>query len=182
MPLIEDKSSHQVANMHWKSLLHDFKPCYFPGLLDGSPASKELFHETTIELDVNNQLVENFCYQQQVTSQILFQTAWAIVINRYAGVEDVSFGTFSDDGTSSDSTFICRTHVTAENSLRQTMMDTQRDFDKILAHQECSLAEIQQDLGLEDQPLFNSSLQLRRKGRKYRDLKEVRNQTHSFSR
>jgi hypothetical protein len=163
-----DISSHEVAIKYWETFLQSFKPCHFPALLDGLPTLQDNFQETTVELDVNNLAIQEFCSQHHVTLGSLVRTAWAIVIGCYAGVEDVSFGYSSDNGTSStdgefDSIFICRTQITAEHLLFPTMVEMMRNFDYALAHRDCSIAEIQKLLGIE-KPLFNSGLHIQSVG------------------
>ncbi|KAF3481900.1 uncharacterized protein GIQ15_04659 [Arthroderma uncinatum] len=179
MPLIENTSSHELASKHWQSFLHGFRPCHFPGLSDGPPATKDDFQETTIDLDVNNQGIQEFCHRHHVTSGSLLQTAWAIVINCYAGVEDVSFGYYStEDGFSSspeisNTTIICRTHITAESPLGQTMVEMKRNSDNAWAHRGYySISDIQKLIGLEDQPLFNAALNVQREGKQLKGVKK----------
>jgi hypothetical protein len=199
MPLMKDTSSHKLAIKYWETFLHGFKPCHFPTLLDGLPTLQDNFQETTVKLDVNSLAIQEFCSQQQVTLCSLFQTAWAIVIGCYAGVEDVSFGYSTDDEMSSadgksENILICRTQITAKHLLSQTMVDMMRNFDDALAHRNCSIAEIQKFLGLEGQPLCNSGLRIQRlsglgvdgsptfsQGMQNRDLMEVRILSPSWS-
>ncbi|RDW81829.1 hypothetical protein BP6252_02941 [Coleophoma cylindrospora] len=177
MPLIQDTSLLESAIKCTPSFLKDFRPCYFPGLPDKLLTNKDGFHETIFKLDVNYQALQEFCSQHQVSPRSLFQTAWAIVISNYAGVEDVSFGYFTDNDISSlpnksDNVLICRTHITAECPLDQTMADMQKNFDDALAHSNCSISDIQKLLGLEGISLFNSGLQIQREEMQIQDLKE----------
>jgi hypothetical protein len=164
-----DASSQKMAIEYWETLLQNFKPCHFPALLDGPPTPQDNFLETTVECEINPLALRDFCSQRYVTLGSLFRTAWAIVISYYAGVEDVSFAYSSDNGTSSmdgklDSIFICRTQITAENLLLQTIVKMTRNLDDALAHGDCSIAEIQKLLGIEKQLPFNSKLHIQSVG------------------
>ncbi|EEP77448.1 predicted protein [Uncinocarpus reesii 1704] len=179
MPLIHDTSAQERITKQWRSLLHDFKPCHFPGLPDGSTTDTKEFQETTAELNINELSIQHSCTQYHVEPRNVFQTAWAIVINCYAGVEDVSFGydTTGDDAsapaTASENILLCRTHIDAENQLGQTALEMKRSFDDAWENRNWSISEIQKLVGSENQPLFNSGLQVQREGRQSRELKEI---------
>jgi len=89
--LVQDEVSPDRAIKHWKTYLDGFKPSYFPALLDGLPDLRDNFQETTVKLDVDDGALLEFCSRHQLTPRSVFQTAWAIVIGYYAGVEDICF-------------------------------------------------------------------------------------------
>ena len=165
---------------YWKAFLHDFKPCYFPSLLeDDEPRTFESttlqdgndFHDAISKLDnVGHSAIRDFCSKYQVTLGVLFQAAWAIVLACYAGVEDVSFG-YSDEeekkeeGIAGDNVFICRTRITAERVLSQIMADLAADLDSAKAHHRdypVGMAEMQKIAGLQGYALFDSVLQIKK--------------------
>ncbi|KAI0134027.1 hypothetical protein BJ170DRAFT_690343 [Xylariales sp. AK1849] len=122
MPAVVDTASRDSAAKYWGAFLQGFKPCDFPTQVEELPPLQAELQETTVELAINSHAVQELCSQHHVTLASLFQTAWAIVIGCYAGVEDVSFGYSCDDGTPStigdlDHVYICRTPVTAEHLL-----------------------------------------------------------------
>jgi hypothetical protein len=169
---MKDRSSQEEAIKHYESLLQDLKPCYFPVTQeDLADTLDEVSHETTVELDLDISEVDRFCTEHMVTTHGVIQTAWAIVLSYYAGVEDVSFGYFSTDydmSSASDkleSPLICRTYVTAEGPLRQIMDDMMTTFDSAKTYGKCSVKNAQDFLRLEGVPLFNSGLQMH--GRSY---------------
>jgi hypothetical protein len=159
-------SVHEAALQYWETFLKASKPCFFPSQLDNPHADVKMKHQqTTVDLDVSADEIGKFCSQNNVTTETVFQTAWAIVINRYAGVGDVSFGCSAESFTSSagqetsQRTIICRTQITTDDSLSQTMRGIKTDTDRALTHQDCSILEIQKRLKLVE-PLFNSGLHI----------------------
>lgn len=133
-------------------------------MVDSNTSPGRGFQEITpIKLDVSNSTVQEFCSEHHITAASLFQTAWAIVIGCYAGVEDVSFGYSADDETSrpngaTEGSLICRAQVTAGHRLLDTMIDMMKSFDRSLSHRGLPSAEILKAFGLEGQPLFRSGL------------------------
>ncbi|TGJ83810.1 hypothetical protein E0Z10_g4940 [Xylaria hypoxylon] len=147
--------SRESATKHWETLLKALKPCHFP-TLDQVP--KNQVHgcrESTVQLDISSLAVQEFCAQHHVTSGSLFRTAWAVAVGTYAGVDDVSFGYSCGSGTS-----ICRTQITTDQSLSQTMHELTRVVEGAAPHGTCSISEIEQLTGMELQSMFNSGLQI----------------------
>ncbi|KAE8148645.1 hypothetical protein BDV25DRAFT_141604 [Aspergillus avenaceus] len=162
------------AIKHGKSL-QDLEPCLFTGRSD---EGKESFQQTTVELGVNDEAIQRFCSRHSVSSCRLFQAVWAIVINRYAGVEDVLFGYSANNERVSSSGYsedlhICHVHITSEAPLVQTMLDMMTWSDDAWKQCNGSITEVQRLVGLENGPLFNSALQVRRHDeRPMADLKD----------
>ena len=151
-------------NLAWKTYLDGFNPCYFPALLDGLPDLLHDFHETAASLDVDNGTVLDFCSRHGLEPRCVFQTAWAIVVSCYSGLEDISFAFLALDGDSPsvqhDTALICRTHVTPEHFILDIMIDMMRKFNEICAHRNHTITKIQNLLGLDGQLIFNSGLQI----------------------
>ena len=166
MPFVQDNSSHDLAIQHWKTYLDGFKPCHFPALCEGMPNIRDDFQETTIKLDMENRVLLDACSRFKLTPYSIFQTAWAIVIGCYAGVEDVCFVHSTNNVCPSElkieNSFICRTQITAKTPLLETMVNMKKDFNKASTHRRWSTAEIRDLLGLKGQTLFNSGLQIER--------------------
>ncbi|KAL8831680.1 MAG: hypothetical protein Q9191_000725 [Dirinaria sp. TL-2023a] len=154
------------SELAWKAYLDGFNPCHFPPLLDELPDLRSDFHETVANLDVHDSTVLDFCSRHSLELRCLFQTAWAIVVSCYSGLEDISFAFLANDGSSPnvqhDTAFMFRTYVTAEHFLLDLMIDMTGKYNEISAHRKYSITKIQNLLGLEGQPLFNSVLQVQR--------------------
>ncbi|RAK97155.1 acetyl-CoA synthetase-like protein [Aspergillus ibericus CBS 121593] len=110
--------------------------------------------------------------------RLVFQAAWAILINRYAGVEDVCFGyDTGDEGISSampdcNQTLICRANITPENPLGETIRSMMRHLNDAKAYSNYSIGEAQKLLGLQDKPLLNSGLHFQQQGQHKRNLNQ----------
>ncbi|KMU72200.1 hypothetical protein CISG_00509 [Coccidioides immitis RMSCC 3703] len=157
------------TSKYWRTFLHDFKPCYFPSLLEGDGPSTSTtttlqrgdFQDATVKLDnIYHSALQEFCSEHQVTLGSFFQTAWAVVVACYAGVEDISFGYL--EGDNSD-VVICRTDITAEQMLHQIMTDMMEHLENARTRP-IGITEVQNLVGLEGQLLSDSALQIQRRG------------------
>ena len=180
-----DTSLHGVSAGYWTAFLQGCKPCSFPGPPRSTTTSlQDSFAETIIDLEGTHVAIQEFCTRHQVSDDSIFQTAWAIVISGYAGVEDVSFGYFSAMSCMDEkhrSAVISRAQITPNTLLRQQLVDMTKNLDNALAHRDCSMTDVQKLLGCEGQPFFNLALQVQRgtsafdEFEPHRDLIEVRN-------
>lgn len=181
MSPLQNTMSHTSAMNYWQSFLHDIRPCHFPSPLEEPRPDDEpvRFQETVVVLPLGDQAVQEFCSESQLTPSSVFQTAWAVLINRYAGVEDVCFGYDAGDEEISsaipdcDQILICRANITPENPLEKTIRSMLRHFNDAKAYSRCSIGEAQKLLGLQNKPLFNSSLHVQWQGQHKRKLNEV---------
>lgn len=157
MTFVQDEISPELAIEHWRRYLDGFKPCHFPGLLDGRPDIPHGFHDTSVNLDLGNKAVLELCSQHQLTPHSVLHLAWAIVIGCYAGVEYVSLSCSTDDGGFSnlkiELSFICCAQIDEENSLLSIMVEMKKNSNEALRARICSITEIQNFLGLEGQHL-----------------------------
>ena len=151
-------------DLAWKTYLDGLKQCHFPALLDELPDLRSDFHEADANLNVENGTLLGFCSRYDLTTRSVLQTAWAIVISCYAGLEDVSFAYLDHDGAfpdlQRDTALICRAQIAADHTILDIMMDTMRKFNEVSAHQNYSMTRLQNLLGLEGQLPFNSGLQI----------------------
>ncbi|KAL4902747.1 hypothetical protein BDW74DRAFT_180448 [Aspergillus multicolor] len=153
---------------YWASYLKAASSCHFPTLNDDAEGENKLC-ELTFDLD-NANVIHSFCERHNVTPAIVFQTAWALVLKAYTGQDDVCFGYLTagrdvpvSDVTEAVGVFInmitYRVQFTADSTVSSAVKKTQDDFLKSLAHQHCSIAEIQHKLGI-SRPLFNTIISL----------------------
>ncbi|KAF2967574.1 hypothetical protein GQX73_g5993 [Xylaria multiplex] len=148
--------SHESATKYWETLLKGLKPCRFPTLVDRAPKTQvHSYQESTAQLDISSLAVNEFCTQHHVTPGGLLRTAWAVTVGSYAGVDDVSFGYSCGSGTS-----ICRTLITADQLLSQTMHELTRVVKGAARHGTCSIPGIEKLTGMELRSMFNSGLQV----------------------
>ena len=114
--------------------------------------------------------LQSFARQQQLTLNTLVQGAWAILLSRYSGENDVVFGTVvygrpaSLAGSESMvgvfiNTLPLRMSVNAEESLLPWLKQIQTQQHEVRQHEHCPLIEIQKWSEIAaGQPLFESIL------------------------
>ncbi|KAK4155043.1 hypothetical protein C8A00DRAFT_42276 [Chaetomidium leptoderma] len=154
------------SNKYWETFLQDVKPCRFPALGsddddgddDDDDNDRRQFREATalIDGDVTGTAIREFCAQNQVALGAVFQTAWAVVVSQYAGVEDVSFG-YAADG---EDVVVCRAQVGPHRPLAQVMTDLTRHLDYVVTHQNDGDANSVADTRQPPEPLFDSVVQV----------------------
>ncbi|EXJ85586.1 hypothetical protein A1O1_05951 [Capronia coronata CBS 617.96] len=153
---------------YWKDYLQDVVPCQFPILNDDKPEPHEL-HEVSAQFHAGTELQE-FCRKHNFTASSVIQTAWAIVLKCYTGLDDVSFGYLSagrdapvidiEDAVGAYiNMLICRLKLPTSSKVIQLVESVQDSFLKGMPHQHCSLAEIQHEVQIRE-PLFSTIMSL----------------------
>ncbi|GCB19937.1 nonribosomal peptide synthetase 12 [Aspergillus awamori] len=151
----------------WKNHLAEVEPCYFPKLAEaeGTPELKYV----QVELGIPISVLHDFCVSQSITISNLLQTVWALVCRVYVGRDDICFGYLASgrDAPVEDlvnmvgptiSVLICKALLDDSTIIKDALKACQEEFLDSLAHQHCSLAEIQHSLGLAGMPLFNTGI------------------------
>ncbi|KOP26732.1 peptide synthetase [Hapalosiphon sp. MRB220] len=129
------------------------------------------FHTQILRLSATEtSILQSFARQQQLTLNTLVQGAWAILLSRYSGKNDVVFGTVVHGRppslTGSESmvgvfinTLPLRMKINAEESLLPWLKQIQTQQHEIRQHEHCPLIEIQKWSEIQPgQPLFESIL------------------------
>ena len=177
-PLFSDYLAHlqwkrTVADVdYWKSYLADIEPCHFPTLTDGKESARQL-KCLDVEAPVTNG-VQAFCKQHGVTLSNVLQLAWALVLKCYTGSSDVCFGYLASgrdapvpDIQQAVGVFInmltCRINLAENVKLHDALQKVQADFANGMAHQACSLAEVQHELKISGSSLFNTAFTFQRR-------------------
>lgn len=161
-------SPYEGTIKYWKGFLQDLQPYEFPNLLSGKHSSQEGFQEVVpVKLDASNPAIQEICSEYHITAASLFQTAWAIVVGCYAGIEDVSFGYSAEYESAlakwaSEDSIVCRAQITPGLRVLDTMNEMMRSFERSLAYQGIPHREIQKALGREGQPLYHTELRVQR--------------------
>jgi non-ribosomal peptide synthetase component F len=163
---IQSKSQEEDMN-YWKVYLAGIEQCHFPSLTDGGRGEKEL-KSFVLDLAQTSEL-QSFCTKHGVTLSNVLQFAWALTLRSYTGSTDVCFGYLSsgrdvpipDIQGSAVGAFInmltCRISLNEDLRLSQALQQIQSDFVHSMAHQSCSLADVQHELGLSGASLFNTA-------------------------
>jgi non-ribosomal peptide synthetase component F len=112
-----------------------------------------------------------FCAANDVTVSNILHAAWAMILRAYTGLEDVCFGyiTMGRDiplqGVEGIvgpfiNILTARLAVHAGVTVGALIKESKRAYWQALAHQGTSLAQVQHELGLAGQPLFNTGVSL----------------------
>lgn len=154
----------------WQEYLADISPCHFPAMpsSEGMQVANEL-HEHATVLEIGMEL-QQFSRDHNLTPASLVQTAWALTLQSYTGLDDVCFGYLSagrdapvagiEDAVGAYiNMLVCRLKLDGSSTLRELVNTVQTEFLDAMPHQHCSLAEIQHALTIRE-PLFNTVMSL----------------------
>lgn len=155
---------------YWKDYLDGAEPCLFPTLADGKADEPPSLGSHTIQLD-RVPAINEYCANAGVTLSTLLQFAWALVLGAYTGSDDVLFGYLASgrdapiEGLNRAvgafiNMLVCRVRLAATGDETELYVDDALDALRAgvadaMAHQACSLAEMQHALG--PGPLFNTA-------------------------
>nr|AGQ43600.1 HC-toxin synthetase [Alternaria jesenskae] len=173
---IRDPQRRQDSIDYWKKALSTATTCNFPALLDQATSEEVVSHQSRasipVPLCVDSRELAQTLADLGITLSAMFQTVWAIVLRIYSqngqsvfgyltsgrdapvdGIDSavgnfiamlVCFFDFNHDGVHTIAEMAWKIHNASANSI---------------GHQACSLAEIQDALGLSTAtPLFNTAL------------------------
>ncbi|RDL40220.1 uncharacterized protein BP5553_00199 [Venustampulla echinocandica] len=162
---IQSSSFDQHIN-YWKVYLDGIEPCHLTSLNDGIK-EKEL---QSVVLNITQEhKLRNFCAQNGLSLSNVLQLVWAMILRCYTGSDEVCFG-YLTSGRDAPirgiqdaavgafvNMLICRINLTDSFLLGQALEKIQMDFVNSMAHQSCSLADVQHELGLSGTSLFNTA-------------------------
>lgn len=163
-------SSQVTAAAYWSTYLSGMEPCLFPSLNDGKTSARE--HDSVEVTVLDSESARNYCKTNGVTLSNVLQLAWALVLHCYVGTYDVSFGVVASGRDVPVrnieeavgcfvNMLITRLAFSDETTMNQLLEKLQADSTNALAHQGCSLADVQHRLQLP--VLFNTAFTLQRR-------------------
>lgn len=156
---------------YWTNSLQDLEPCNFPALNHDKPLETSA-RDLKIHVAGSSDL-RNFCTRYEVTLSHVFQTAWAILLQRYIGTDDICFGYLASgrDLPLNDvdnivgpliNMLICRFQLDPLRPLLSYIHQVRDENAERTAHQHCSMAEIYHELNLGSKQPFNTVITVRR--------------------
>jgi hypothetical protein len=159
----------------WKNYLADIRPCHFPTtqiVAQETAASKEL-KTLKVPLGLTGEVLQKFCSTNGVTAANIVQAVWGLVLRAYTGSDDVCFGYLSSgrdiavDGIEEVvgpliNMLVCRLDASPLSRVVQLVQQVRKNYLASLEHQHCSLADIQHELKLSGQRLFNTIVSVQR--------------------
>jgi non-ribosomal peptide synthase protein (TIGR01720 family) len=163
---IQSTSSKEDIN-YWKAYLAGIEPCHLTSLHDGVKMDREL-RSLVLVLSRTTEL-RSFCSQNGVTLSNVLQLVWALILRVYTGSDEVVFGYLTSgrdapiEGLQSAAVgaFInmltCRINLKESLPIQKALRQIQDDYMNSMAHQTCSLADIQHEIELSNTSLFNTA-------------------------
>ncbi|KAK2746937.1 NRPS [Myotisia sp. PD_48] len=151
---------------YWKTYLSGIEPCTLPSLAEIPTPSKRELGNHVLKLNLGSQLQE-FCKREGLTPANVLQLVWGLVLRCYIGSDDICFG-YVSSGRDLPVTgiqeavgafinmLVCRLSLKNDDVLTDALHKAQSDYMQGIGHQNCSLAEVQHELGLGDTSLFNT--------------------------
>ncbi|KAM0346346.1 hypothetical protein ACHAPU_005777 [Fusarium lateritium] len=168
--LQENRALHRVN--YWKTYLSGAEPCKLPPLVDGVPGPKVLRAlDQVISQSVE---LEKFCAKSSVTLSNVFQLAWALVLQAYTRHDDVCFGylvsgrdlpidNINDAVGVFISMLVCRVSLHPSTTLGDVLVTVQENVTAAIMHKDSALAEFQHNMGISNEPLFNTAYSFQRR-------------------
>ncbi|KAH7409858.1 hypothetical protein DE146DRAFT_732737 [Phaeosphaeria sp. MPI-PUGE-AT-0046c] len=162
-------TSQDVDVAYWKNYLSGVEPCFFPNLNDGKSAPRENASVVVSMADITP--VQAFCRKNGVTLSSLLQLTWALTLHCFVGASDVSFGVVAsgrdvpvkniDEAVGVFvNMLVARLTFTDDTTVAKLLETLQTDSVNALAHQACSLADVQNELQLP--AVFNTAFTFQR--------------------
>ncbi|KAL2871703.1 nonribosomal peptide synthase Pes1 [Aspergillus lucknowensis] len=174
-PLYRNYIAHMRAHpmkegiAFWTEYLRGTRPCHLPASGYGARELK------SVKMDFHRFAeLRQLGQKQSVTVANLVLAAWALVLREFTGSQDVCFGYLSAGRDvpvagiqDAIGIFInmlcCRVQFSNNQSFADIYKSVQDDFFRSIPYQTCSLATVQNELGLGSQMLFNSALSIQNK-------------------
>ncbi|KAL5357022.1 hypothetical protein BJX96DRAFT_135429 [Aspergillus floccosus] len=159
---------HSQALDHWVRYLSGVHPCHLR--VSPTTSGEKKLGSILMQFDRFPEL-QRFCEENSITLANIALTAWAMVLRSFTGSDDVCFGYLAagrdspvPDIQNAVGIFInmlcCRVKFGQSHSLLDISKTVQEDFLGSLPYQNCSLAQIQHELGRDGQMLFNTALSI----------------------
>ncbi|KAF2716070.1 acetyl-CoA synthetase-like protein [Polychaeton citri CBS 116435] len=141
--LRQDKAS---GDLYWRQYLDGVVTCNFPRLVESTNPATEL-HCREVPCSVSMPSIQEFAAASGITLSNIVQLAWALTLKSFTDLEDVCFGYLTSGRD---------VPVEDIENIAGPCINILDDFFESLAHQHCSLANIQHQLSLGGEALFNT--------------------------
>ncbi|KAL2783280.1 hypothetical protein BJX66DRAFT_345079 [Aspergillus keveii] len=171
-PSYRDYIAHMLVhprkegNAFWAQYLQGIQPCHLPASGHGPRELK------SVKMDFHGfSELRQLSQRESVTVANLVLAAWSLVLRDFTGNQDVCFGYLSagrdvpvhgiqDAVGIFINMLCCRVQFSHGQTFSDIYKSVQEDFFRSIPHQTCSLATVQNELGLGSQMLFNTALSI----------------------
>ncbi|KAL4782892.1 hypothetical protein BJX76DRAFT_358524 [Aspergillus varians] len=162
------QSSATDSINYWSNRLKNAEPSHLPPSAE-LEADKRSLKSVSLEVD-NIKPLHDFRDTQGVTLANIAQLAWAVVLSRYIGSHDITFGYLSNGRDAPVAgihemvgpminLMVTRIQVApSKTTVAQAAKQVQENFLDAFNHQRVSLGDIQHALRLSDRGLFNTTM------------------------
>jgi amino acid adenylation domain-containing protein len=162
------QTSADESLSYWTKRLANAEPTYLPSST-GSKSEKPTLSSVSSEIE-DIQPLQDFRDTQGVTLANIAQLAWAVVLSRYVGSQDITFGYLSNGRDAPIAgihemvgpminLMVTRVQLAgSQTTVAEAAKQVQNDFLDSFAHQRASLGEIQHALRVPDRGLFNTTM------------------------
>ncbi|KAG8676481.1 Non-ribosomal peptide synthetase FpNRPS4 [Fusarium poae] len=159
--------------MYWKSYLSGARYTEFPSMNSDHMANRSL-GSVVVEFDRFSEL-HSLGSATGVTISNMIMVAWALVLRKYTGSQDVCFG-YLASGRDADidgvdeivgpliNMLVFRFQFTHGMLLKRLFLDTQEDYANSLPHQHFSVARVSHELGQSKRGFFNTAVSIQNAG------------------
>ncbi|KAL3441174.1 hypothetical protein BJX65DRAFT_314060 [Aspergillus insuetus] len=171
-PSYRDYIAHMLVqpktegNAFWTQYLRGIQPCHLPASGHGPRELK------SVKMDFHKFFeLRQLSQKESVTVANIVLAAWSLVLRDFTGNQDVCFGYLSagrdvpvhgiqDAVGIFINMLCCRVQFSHGQTFSDIYKSVQEDFFRSIPHQTCSLATVQNELGLGSQMLFNTALSI----------------------
>ncbi|CAK1362477.1 unnamed protein product [Cercospora beticola] len=166
--LVWSREKEEPSREYWKTYLADLSACRLPTF--ASPNASVITSDTNyIDATFDDvDIMHSFCQKSGVTIADFIQVAWAMVLRRLTGSEDVAFGYMYSGRDLFDSAeeivgplsslLTCRFDLGLDSKVAALLDKAKADLSNSIAHFACSLPALQVSLGQGSESLFNTAL------------------------
>lgn len=166
--LQDGSPSRDECLRYWSKYLETACPCHFPLLLDQESRDHKL-GSTSIPLTTKLRELRALSSRENLTVATIFRLMWAMVLSSYTGSSRVSFGCLfaGRDAPIKDidkaiGPFItmlpCYITLLKTTSLQEAMRRMHGELLDSLPYRSCSIADVQDSLGMGHGSLFNTAI------------------------
>ncbi|KAK3290246.1 uncharacterized protein B0H64DRAFT_452780 [Chaetomium fimeti] len=172
---------------HWKDYLGGAEPCLFPALADGESETEPSLGAHAITLGGMSE-INDYCMNSGITLSTLLQFVWALVVRSYTGSDEVLFGYLASGRDvpvaniehavgAFINMLVCRLQIPANIEVGEALDTMQTDLADAMAHQSCSLAEMQHEMKTSGAMLFNTGFTYQKRTEAGRDQAQQSSQS-----
>ncbi|GIZ46976.1 hypothetical protein CKM354_001007800 [Cercospora kikuchii] len=166
--LVWSREKEEASRAYWTTYLAGLSPGRLPTF--ASPNTSTITSSTSyIDATFDDvDMMHSFCQRSGVTIVDFVQVAWALVLRRLTGSEDVAFGYLYSgrdvfDGAEEIfgpllSLLTCRFDLAIDTKVVALLDRAKADLPNSMAHFACSLSSLQDSIGLGSESLFDTAL------------------------